>query len=241
MSDRRNKKDKTLEMFKVFTGLALHDLRNKSFTVEGYTRLALKETDAEKSKGHLRKALSANSQTEKILNLMNGYLRFDLEKLRDVSVAKSFEEASLAFPELRGRKIEIINDCQGLMVLADNSMLTHIFFSFIDNSLKHGGKELKKISLSFEISFEETEVESRLKIIYRDDGVGIPPGKSKMIFRRDNQGQDHGLFLVKSIIDILDWEIEAAETTEQGVQLIISMHPHNEESQKNYRLNKANF
>ena len=67
------------------------------------------------------------------------------EQIKEINVEHSFREAVSFFENLKN--VEVINECQGLTVLAD-SLLTQLFYNLIDNSLKHGEK-VTKIRLSF--------------------------------------------------------------------------------------------
>ena len=71
-------------------------------------------------------------------------------------------------------EVEVINNTEGLTVLAD-SMLSHLFYNLIDNSLKHG-KKVTQISLHYKQGEKET------KLFYEDNGVGIPPENRDKIF-----------------------------------------------------------
>jgi signal transduction histidine kinase len=73
----------------------------------------------------------------KIFEFARIYEQLGTEALSYVDVSKSVDEAVRFFSDLHGTKI--VNDCQGLTVLAD-SLLRQLFYNLIDNSLKHGEK-----------------------------------------------------------------------------------------------------
>lgn len=232
----QNKKEEMLEIFKSLIYLALHDLRSRNSIIVGYTELAIEKTDEEEMEDYLTKVLLSGRQTQGIFDLMNDYLSLDLKQLEFVSVAASFEQAQYSFAELKKRNIEITNDCQRLGLRANSSMLTHIFFCLIDNSLRHGGEKLKRIRLSF----KENERKDRLYLIYQDDGKGIPSDQKRSIFRQNKE--KHGLSLVRKIISVLDWEIKETgkaetdkeKTEKQGARFIISIDLHDRDSKLSY-------
>ena len=87
-----------------------------------------------------------------------------------MDVEKVVEEAASLFSDLDN--VKIINDCRGLTVFAD-SLLNKIFFNLIDNSLKHG-KQTSQIRIYIQKENAET-----LRLVYEDDGVGVPCAKKK--------------------------------------------------------------
>jgi signal transduction histidine kinase len=83
--------------------------------------------------------------------------------------------------------VKVVNDCRGLTVLTD-SLLRQLFYNLIDNSLKHGEK-VSRIRLHYE------EVgKDKLKLVYEDDGIGIPKAEKEKIFKEGyGKGTGYGL------------------------------------------------
>jgi signal transduction histidine kinase len=69
-----------------------------------------------------------------------------------------------------------MNECQGLTVLAD-SLLRQLFYNLIHNSLRYGEK-LSQIRIYYEVE------DDQLKLIYEDDGVGIPEHEKEKSSRK---------------------------------------------------------
>ena len=55
-------------------------------------------------------------------------------------------------------------------------MLRQLFYNLIDNTLKHGEK-VSQIRVYYE------EGDDQLKLIYEDDGIGIPNYEKEKIFK----------------------------------------------------------
>jgi K+-sensing histidine kinase KdpD len=89
-----------------------------------------------------------------------------------------------------------------LEVLAD-PMLDRVFFSLIDNTMKHGGKA-HKIWVTYEMEGEDA------RIIYEDNGIGIPKDRKPGLFERRNG--KHGLPLASAVLAATDIRI-----TENGI------------------------
>ncbi len=81
----------------------------------------------------------------------------------------------------------------GLTVLAD-SFLRQLFFNFVDNTRKYGKK-----TTTIRVYFEKAD-QDRLKLIYEDDGVGIPLENKQSLFKEGfstGGSTGFGLFLVQ--------------------------------------------
>jgi PAS domain S-box-containing protein len=86
-------------------------------------------------------------------------------------------------------------DCEGVEVFAD-PMLQKVFFNLFDNSLRHGGHV-------HEIRVTCREDGDGLKIVWDDDGIGIPSDEKERIFERGvGKNTGLGLFLVREILGI---------------------------------------
>jgi signal transduction histidine kinase len=108
------------------------------------------------------------------------------------------------------------NECGGLMVLAD-SQLRQLFYNLIDNSLKHG-KKVTKIRVRYE------EKGDLLKLIYEDDGVGIPESEKDLIFNINyGKGTGYGCYLIQKICDVYGWTIKETGTLGKGAQFTITV------------------
>ena len=93
----------------------------------------------------------------------------------------------------------------GTMVLADPEELKTAFVNLLDNSIKYSDEE-PRIS----IRLKTTALNNRVAIVIRDNGIGIPPGDLKRVFKRfyrvpdsgkARKGTGLGLFIVKGIIE----------------------------------------
>jgi signal transduction histidine kinase len=83
-------------------------------------------------------------------------------------------------------------------------LLRQLFYNLIDNSLKHGEKATQ-IRLLYAKEGDE------LKLLYKDDGVGIPEANKKKLFDQGfttGRGCGLGLHLIKKMIEVYGWTIE---------------------------------
>ncbi|MCE5296530.1 MAG: PAS domain S-box protein [Euryarchaeota archaeon] len=100
-----------------------------------------------------------------------------------------------------------------LEVLAD-PMLDRVFFSLIDNTMKHGGKA-HKIWVTYEIVGDDA------RIIYEDNGIGISEDKKSGLF--DRKGGKHGLPLASAVLGATDIRISENGILGKGVRFEIQV------------------
>ena len=204
-----------------------HDARNKLSIITMNTFLAKQKlTTNHGTIEYLSEIESACGQMERIFEFARIYEKLGVEELVYVDVKKTLEEATRLFSDFR---INVVNDCHGLIVLAD-SLLRQLFYNLIDNSLKHG----KKVS-RIRVRYKEIE-NKHLELVYEDDGVGIPePEKEKIFLEGYGKGTGYGLYLIRQMCKVYGWTIK--ETSKQGgAQLTMTIPSMNENGKMNYQL-----
>jgi PAS domain S-box-containing protein len=204
------------EKLRVVGRLTRHDVRNKLCGVTGNVYLAKEKLpDDHKAMEHLVEIGSAIRQAERIFDFARTYERLGVEELAYMDVEKDVEGAATLFSDLHG--VKVVNDCHGLTVRAD-SLLRQLFYNLIDNSLKYG----KKIS-QIRVYYKEAD-KNRLKLVYEDDGVGIPKAEKKKIFREGyGQGTGYGLYLIRKICEVYGWSIKETGKQGKGAQFTVTM------------------
>jgi PAS domain S-box-containing protein len=195
------------EKLHVVESLTRHDIRNKLSALNGRIFLLKKRLkDNAEALIHLKEMEIASHQILKIMEFEKAYVQVGSEELKNVDAERYVTEASLLFSSLKGAKL--INNCTGLTVLAD-SMLRQLFYNMMDNTLKYG----EKTSI---IKIHYNEEKDQLKLIYEDDGVGIPDEeKSKLFQEGQGKGTGFGLYLIKRICEGYGWKIQ--ETGKHGI------------------------
>ncbi|PVX25437.1 MAG: hypothetical protein CW716_07955 [Candidatus Bathyarchaeum sp.] len=216
------------EKLSVIGKLTRHDARNKLSVIANNVYLAKnmlsKDTAALEN---LNSIASSIDQIEKILEFARNYEMLGTEELSYIDVKKSFDEAImlLSCPN----NIKPINDCEGLNVRADSS-LRQIFYNLIDNSMKYG----EKVSY---IKVHSTERKDNLKLIYEDDGVGIPKAEKEKIFVEGyGKGTGYGLYLIRKICESYGWTIQETGVFGKGIQFTITIPKTNKNGETSYRL-----
>jgi signal transduction histidine kinase len=98
--------------------------------------------------------------------------------------------------------------------------------------LKHGEK-VSRISVHYQ------EGKDGLKLLYEDDGVGIPKAIKPKIFAESfttDKGFGYGLHLVKRMLEVYGWTIEEEGKPGKGVKFVITIPKTNPNGKENYQL-----
>jgi signal transduction histidine kinase len=117
-------------------------------------------------------------------------------------------------------------------VLAD-SFLRQLFYNFIDNTRKHG-KKTTTITMHY-----ENAAQNNLKLVYADDGVGVPlENKSRLFEEGFSTGGStgFGLFLTKKMVDVYGWQIEENGEPGKGAKFTITIPKLNKSGKENYQI-----
>jgi PAS domain S-box-containing protein len=217
------------EKLRVVGSLTRHDVRNKLSAVTGYAYLLKKKhaDQAEILEG-IGKMEQAIAETVKIFDFAKMYEQLGVEELTYINVETKLKEACALFS---GSLPNIISECQGLTVLAD-SFLRQLFYNFIDNTKKYGKK-----TTTIRVYFEKVDQDS-LKLIYEDDGDGIPAENKLRLFSEGfstGSSTGFGLFLIKKMMGVYGWEIEENGEPGKGAKFTITIPKLNKSGKENYQ------
>jgi PAS domain S-box-containing protein len=206
LKEALNKSAVLNEKLGVVGRLTRHDVRNKLSAITGNIYLATQKMPSREISEHLQAADSAVSQIVKILDFASVYEKLGVEELSTIDVGKAVDEAVSLFSDLSA--VKVVNECHGLTVLAD-SLLRQLFYNLIHNSLVHG-ERVSQIGLSFDTTYKDA-----VKLVYEDNGVGIPKADKERVFEKGfGKGTGLGLFLIRKICAVYGWTIR--ETGKEG-------------------------
>jgi PAS domain S-box-containing protein len=108
---------------------------------------------------------------------------------------------------------------EGIEVMAD-PLLAKVFLNLLDNSVRHGGG-VTHVSL---VAHEDGD--GALRLIYQDNGQGIPEGEMEKIFQRGyGKNAGLGLFLSKEILALTNLNLVARPNSERGARFEIIVPP----------------
>jgi len=186
----------------VVGNLTRHDAANKLMCIKGNLFL-LKKTlkDNPQALEYIDNIAETVNSTQHIFELSRIYEQIGSEKLSPIDVYESFNTAVSLNTNLAG--ITVYNETRGLTVIAD-SLLTQLFYNFIDNTLKYGEK-------ASEIKLSTKETQDNILLIYQDNGIGVPLENKNKLFNEGfttGKGTGHGLKLTKRMIEVYGWSIK---------------------------------
>lgn len=138
--------------------------------------------------------------------------------------------SDLFFPsaEKSGIRLIFVNKCEQPQLIFDPEMLKKILFNLISNAVK-----FTPPAGEIRISVYDNHQNNSARISVRDTGPGIPDHEILNIFdrftqvdgtaTREKQGTGIGLALVKELVEIQGWKIEANNTIRQGTEFIVTI------------------
>jgi PAS domain S-box-containing protein len=221
------KAEKLNEKLSVVGGLTRHDVNNKLSTILNVSYLLKQRLRDNQTLELVKETESAVHQIEGMFEFARTYEKLGTEELTYADVEKVFNEAAMLFPSFKG--IRIVNDCHGLTVLAD-SLLRQLFYNLIDNSLKHG----EKVS---QVRVHHQTCKGHLKLIYEDDGLGIPKaGKDKIFEESYGKRGGHGLYLIRKMCEVYRWTIVETGKQGKGARFVMTIPKANLSGKENYRI-----
>jgi PAS domain S-box-containing protein len=222
-----------VEKLRVVGSLSRHDVRNKLSTVTGYAYLLKKKhSDQVDVVEGLSKMEQAVKESIRIFEFARMYEQLGAEELTYINVESKLNEACTLFS---GSLPKIITECHGVSVLAD-SFLRQLFYNFIDNTRKYGQK-----TTTILVYCEKTD-DNKLKIVYEDNGIGIPLESKEFLFKEGYStggSTGFGLFLTKKMMDVYGWKIEENGEPGKGVKFTITIPKINPNGKENFQVEKG--
>ncbi|MFA5365043.1 MAG: PAS domain S-box protein [Candidatus Bathyarchaeia archaeon] len=207
--------------------LTRHDVRNKLAVILNNLYLAKNQM---KNCGAVSKYCSgietAVDQMQQIFEFSATYEMLGVEELVSINVGKTLQEAAMI---LDLGNIKVVNQTDDLTVLTD-SLLRQLFYNLIDDSLKHG-ETVNQIRVYYTLDADQ------LKLIYEDNGAGIPNDEKQLIFKEGyGKGTGYGLYLIKKICDAYGWTITEEGEQGKGVRFVMTVPKLNMKGQPNYKI-----
>ena len=78
---------------------------------------------------------------------------------------------------------------------------------------------------------------NQLKLIYEDDGAGIPNTEKKKIFEEGyGKATGHGLYLIKKLCEVYGWTIKETGKQGKGAQFTITIPKMGKDGKMNYQV-----
>jgi two-component system, OmpR family, heavy metal sensor histidine kinase CusS len=193
-----------------FSADIAHELRTPINNLMGEAEVALRRERT--SKEYASVIASSLEEYHRLAELIDSLLFLARAENADLSLQKSWFRVAdelaqlLSYHELQATESEVMLSFSGdARLFADGTLFRRAISNVLSNALKHtpsGGK----------VSLEVTGLDDAVKILIKDDGVGIPPEHLPRLFDRFYRvdvsraaavaGTGLGLAIVKSIVDL---------------------------------------
>jgi signal transduction histidine kinase len=208
------------EKLRVVGSLTRHDVSNKLSVIKANTYLLKRKlSDETELTKYLTNIDLSIESASRLFDFSPLYERIGAEEHANIEVKNCFDEAVALFPNLG--QISVKNKSDGLILEAD-SLLRQVFYNLIENSLKHGQKVTQ-------IYLHQIKHENETKLIYEDDGVGIPENNKPKLFNEGfstSKGTGLGLAIIRKILQVHGWKINEKGEPGKGVKFVISIPSH---------------
>ncbi len=212
-----------------FTYVVSHDLKEPLITVEGYSRILLKEHIQEKNSAASEYIHSIIQSCARMKDLIDDLLVLSRvsrlsELMETVSLNDVLNEVldDLRF-SLQEKQISITTPAQYPSYYCNPTQIKLVFRNLISNAIKFNKSEHPFIKISME------ESERRILCSIQDNGIGIEKrffDKIFIIFQRLNpeyEGSGAGLAIVKKIIELYQGQIWLESDTGKGTTFYFSL------------------
>lgn len=201
-----------------------HELKTPLASIKLYLQTLIKRNfDPEKREELLQKALLENERLEEIVEALLISARIENKQLtihsEQIKLTELIQELKEIYNKKIGHEWIHVDFKERITIKNDSFMLKTIFINLIENSLKYAGT---KTPLKVVIQKKEAE----LRILFEDDGPGIPLDLQQLIFQkfvrleneetRSNKGTGLGLFIVKEFTNLCGGEISYYQKKKRG-------------------------
>ncbi|MCW4033799.1 MAG: PAS domain S-box protein, partial [Candidatus Bathyarchaeota archaeon] len=209
--------------------LTRHDARNKLSVILNNLYLARKHMkNCENVKPFCEGVQEAVHQIEKIFEFTRTYEMLGVEELTPTNIGTSVSDASHL---LSLDNVRLVNKVDNLTVLAD-SLLQQLFYNLMDDSLKHGEK-VSQIQVYYQ------EQKDHLKLVYEDNGIGIPEDEKELIFKEGyGKGTGYGLYLIKKICEAYGWTISEVGKHGIGAKFVMTIPNSSEDNRPMFQIDQ---
>lgn len=156
----------------------------------------------------------------------NGYMPVKMGNHNIVSIVEEISLSIVRFAETKGVEIIFDTDIEEKYTTCDPDIIERILLNLISNALKFSSRDS-----SILISIIGCDNEVIIKV--KDNGIGIPIDKQKLIFERfgqvdsslsrNQEGSGIGLSLVKSLVEVHNGTIAVCSEPGKGSEFIITL------------------
>lgn len=190
------------DYIKTFADNVSHEFKTPLTSLKGTVELLQsygKEMDHKEHESFLRNMEEDVNRLDRLVSSLLELARADVIKpgLAECDISNVFHSLQERYPDTD--KIQFIQGDGLLPVNIEHETLKSILVNMIENSLQHGGKDVR-------VSLSAVQDNNQVDIFVKDTGVGITEANREKIFRRffttarDSGGSGLGLSIVHSLL-----------------------------------------
>jgi signal transduction histidine kinase/PAS domain-containing protein len=233
-NEKRQALEKTLQMKDEFLSLISHEFRtpiNVIYTAIQALNLVYDNEMSDKVKEYI-KTIKQNTfrQLRLVNNLLDitrtnsGHIKINKRNIDIVLLTKSITESVYQYAGQKGVEISFVSSFQKKVIAIDDEKFERIILNLLSNAIKFTPRG-KSVTVSLR------RVKGSICIEVKDKGIGIPPDKIDLIFKRFGQvdsslsrqaeGTGIGLSLVKNFVEALGGSISVKSKIGSGSNFTI--------------------
>lgn len=183
----------------ILSGITRHDILNLIMVIKGSLEIAGENINDPAVVSCLENIRGATASIQKHIEFTGEYENLGVEKPVWLNIKDIVDS-------MKDERITLRNHCSGVEVNGDQ-MFEKVFQNLMENTIRHGGATEVKVSC--------IPSDGILKIIWEDNGLGIPDSDKEKIFEKGfGKTSGFGLFLSREILAITG--IGICETGNEG-------------------------
>lgn len=192
----------------LLTSITRHDILNSITIIYNYLDLTETDYSDQTLSKYVKSMKKATNEIQSQIEFTQVYEKLGSHKPNWIPLKSVMPYASLP------SDITFTVDTAGIEIYAD-PMLDKVFFNLLDNSVRHG-QRVTRIRVSVH------ESDDMLKVLWEDNGIGIPQNeKSRIFFRGFGKNTGFGMFLVQEILSLTDITIQETGIEGEGIRFEI--------------------
>jgi PAS domain S-box-containing protein len=202
MTERRKAEEALSQANKklnLLNSITRHDILNQLTALFGYLEISKDLHPDEKTLSYIEREIKVTKTIRRMITFTKDYQDIGLYRPQWQNVGGMVR---LLARGVELGKVNLIINLYSLEIFAD-PLLEKVFYTLIDNSLRHGGSKLSAIRFSYQIS------PKGCTLICEDDGDGVRYEEREKIFQKGyGKHTGFGLFLSREILGITGFTIE---------------------------------
>lgn len=220
-----------------FVSTVTHEIRTPLYGIIGLIDLLVEENKEFKNN---QKIKSLSFSANYLLMLINDILQTNKLETKNLVLENNKFSVPMVFKKVINSLQYLAKQNNNKIILSldkdfpkyvygDKTKFLQIVMNLLTNALKFTNNGIVRIELH---TIEKTDKEISFEVVILDNGIGINENEQKLIFNKfiqlnrkqtDYQGTGLGLFIVKSLTDILNGKIKLESKEEEGTKITVSL------------------